>query len=121
MRQIAQFEPSLIVVLDQAETPLHEIQLEVEENCPNIKFEFILADITNKERLESVFKEYNFSMVYHAAAYKHVPLIENNPHEAALVNIQGSKNLALLSSHFKVDRFVMVSTDKAVNPTNVMG
>ncbi|MHA3045081.1 polysaccharide biosynthesis protein [Riemerella anatipestifer] len=121
VRQVAQFEPSLIVVLDQAETPLHEIQLEVEENYPNIRFEFILADITNKERLESVFKEYNFSMVYHAAAYKHVPLIENNPHEAALVNIQGSKNLALLSSRFKVNRFVMVSTDKAVNPTNVMG
>ncbi|MDY3363686.1 nucleoside-diphosphate sugar epimerase/dehydratase [Riemerella anatipestifer] len=121
VRQVAQFEPSLIVVLDQAETPLHEIQLEVEENYPNIRFEFVLADITNKERLESVFKEYNFSMVYHAAAYKHVPLIENNPHEAALVNIQGSKNLALLSSRFKVNRFVMVSTDKAVNPTNVMG
>ncbi|MCQ4038588.1 polysaccharide biosynthesis protein [Riemerella anatipestifer] len=121
VRQVAQFGPSLIVVLDQAETPLHEIQLEVEENYPNIKFEFILADITNKERLEAVFKEYNFSMVYHAAAYKHVPLIENNPHEAALVNIQGSKNLALLSSRFKVNRFVMVSTDKAVNPTNVMG
>ncbi|MDY3529496.1 nucleoside-diphosphate sugar epimerase/dehydratase [Riemerella anatipestifer] len=121
VRQVAQFEPSLIVVLDQAETPLHEIQLEVEENYPNIKFEFILADITNKERLEAVFKEYNFSMVYHAAAYKHVPLMENNPHEAALVNIQGSKNLALLSSRFKVNRFVMVSTDKAVNPTNVMG
>ncbi|MDY3520343.1 polysaccharide biosynthesis protein [Riemerella anatipestifer] len=121
VRQVAQFEPSLIVVLDQAETPLHEIQLEVEENYPNIRFEFILADITNRERLESVFKEYNFSMVYHAAAYKHVPLIENNPHEAALVNIQGSKNLALLSSCFKVNRFVMVSTDKAVNPTNVMG
>ncbi|MCW0491529.1 polysaccharide biosynthesis protein [Riemerella anatipestifer] len=121
VRQVAQFGPSLIVVLDQAETPLHEIQLEVEENYPNIKFEFILADITNKERLEAVFKEYNFSMVYHAAAYKHVPLTENNPHEAALVNIQGSKNLALLSSRFKVNRFVMVSTDKAVNPTNVMG
>ncbi|WP_052911793.1 polysaccharide biosynthesis protein [Riemerella anatipestifer] len=121
VRQVAQFEPSLIVVLDQAETPLHEIQLEVEESYPNVKFEFILADITNKERLESIFKEYDFSMVYHAAAYKHVPLIENNPHEAALVNIQGSKNLALLSSRFKVNRFVMVSTDKAVNPTNVMG
>nr|WP_260377694.1 nucleoside-diphosphate sugar epimerase/dehydratase [Riemerella anatipestifer] len=121
VRQVAQFEPSLIVVLDQAETPLHEIQLEVEENYPNIRFEFVLSDITNKERLESVFKEYNFFMVYHAAAYKHVPLIENNPHEAALVNIQGSKNLALLSSRFKVNRFVMVSTDKAVNPTNVMG
>ncbi|MRM83770.1 nucleoside-diphosphate sugar epimerase/dehydratase [Riemerella anatipestifer] len=121
VRQVAQFEPSLIVVLDQAETPLHEIHLETQENYPNIKFEFILADITNKERLESIFKEYDFSMVYHAAAYKHVPLIENNPHEAVLVNIQGSKNLALLSSKFKVNRFVMISTDKAVNPTNVMG
>lgn len=121
VRQVATFNPSLIVVLDQAETPLYDIELEMREKFPNIPFKFILADISNKERMESVFEEHNFSMVYHAAAYKHVPLIEENPHEAALVNIQGSKNLALLASKYSINRFVMVSTDKAVNPTNVMG
>ena len=121
VRQVATFNPSLIVVLDQAETPLYDIELEMKEKFPNIPFKFILADISNKERMESVFEEHNFSMVYHAAAYKHVPLIEENPHEAALVNIQGSKNLALLASKYSINRFVMVSTDKAVNPTNVMG
>ncbi|WP_155284035.1 nucleoside-diphosphate sugar epimerase/dehydratase [Capnocytophaga felis] len=121
VRQVASFNPSLIVVLDQAETPLYDIELEMREKFPNTNFKFVLADISNKERIESVFMEYNFSMVYHAAAYKHVPLIEENPHEAILVNIQGSKNLALLSSKYKINRFVMVSTDKAVNPTNVMG
>ena len=121
VRQVAQFKPSLIVVLDQAETPLHEIQLEMEEKYPSINFRFILGDISNKHRLEPLFQKYNFSMVYHAAAYKHVPLIENNPHEAILVNIFGTKNLATLSSKYKINRFVMISTDKAVNPTNVMG
>ncbi|MFK8281270.1 polysaccharide biosynthesis protein [Capnocytophaga cynodegmi] len=121
VRQVASFNPSLVVVLDQAETPLYDIELEMKEKFPNTKFKFVLADISNKERIESVFMEHDFSMVYHAAAYKHVPLIEENPHEAILVNIQGSKNLALLSSKYKINRFVMVSTDKAVNPTNVMG
>ena len=121
VRQVAQFKPSLMVVLDQAETPLHEIQLEMEEKYPDINFRFILGDISNKHRLEPLFQKYNFSMVYHAAAYKHVPLIENNPHEAILVNIFGTKNLATLSSKYKINRFVMISTDKAVNPTNVMG
>ncbi|GIM51480.1 polysaccharide biosynthesis protein CapD [Capnocytophaga cynodegmi] len=121
VRQVASFNPSLLVVLDQAETPLYDIELEMKEKFPNTKFKFVLADISNRERIESVFMEHDFSMVYHAAAYKHVPLIEENPHEAILVNIQGSKNLALLSSKYKINRFVMVSTDKAVNPTNVMG
>ena len=121
VRQVAQFKPSLLVVLDQAETPLHEIQLEMEEKYPDINFRFILGDISNKHRLEPLFQKYNFSMVYHAAAYKHVPLIENNPHEAILVNIFGTKNLATLSSKYKINRFVMISTDKSVNPTNVMG
>ena len=121
VRQVAQFKPSLMVVLDQAETPLHEIQLEMEEKYPDINFRFVLGDISNKHRLEPLFQKYNFSMVYHAAAYKHVPLIENNPHEAILVNIFGTKNLATLSSKYKINRFVMISTDKAVNPTNVMG
>lgn len=121
VRQVAQFAPQTIVVLDQAETPLYDIELEMKASFPDVDFRFILADISNFSRLENIFEEFQFSMVYHAAAYKHVPLIEENPHEAALVNIQGSKNLALLASRYKVNRFVMVSTDKAVNPTNVMG
>ena len=121
VRQVAMSDPALVVVLDQAETPLYAIELELKESFPNVNFKFVLADISNLNRLESVFEEYKFSVVYHAAAYKHVPLVEENPHEGVLVNIQGSKNLALLASKYKVDTFVMVSTDKAVNPTNVMG
>lgn len=121
LRQVAQLQPSVVVVLDQAETPLYEIELEMKEKFPDLKCEYILADVSNKLRLEPIFEKYQFSMVYHAAAYKHVPMVEKNPHEAILVNVLGSKNLALLSSKYKVNRFVMVSTDKAVNPTNVMG
>lgn len=121
VRQVAQLDSSLIVVVDQAESPLYELQLELLERFPNQKFKFVLADISNHSRLEKLFDKYQFSTVYHAAAYKHVPLIEDNPHEAIFVNIGGTKNLALLSKKYNVNRFVMVSTDKAVNPTNVMG
>lgn len=121
VRQVASLEPMQIVVLDQSETPLYDTELELKELYPHINFKFILADISNLARLEPLFTKYDFSMVYHAAAYKHVPLVEDNPHEAVLVNILGTKNLALLSHKYKVNRFVMVSTDKAVNPTNVMG
>lgn len=121
VRQVAQFNPSLIVVLDQAESPLYELELELFEKFPEQEFKFVLADISNSYRLEKIFELYQFSMVYHAAAYKHVPLIEENPHEAIFVNVLGTKNVALLSKKYKVNRFVMVSTDKAVNPTNVMG
>ncbi len=121
VRQVAELEPSLIVVLDQAETPLYEIEMEMRSRFPLQNFKFVLGDISNRHRIQPLFQKYDFSVVYHAAAYKHVPLIEENPHEAILVNILGSRNLALLSSQFKVDRFVMVSTDKAVKPTNVMG
>lgn len=121
VRQVAQFSPSLIIVLDQAESPLYELELELLEKFPDQKFKFVLADISNSYRLEKIFELYHFSMVYHAAAYKHVPLIEENPHEAIFVNVLGTKNVALLSKKYKVNRFVMVSTDKAVNPTNVMG
>lgn len=121
VRQVAQFNPALIVVLDQAESPLYELELELLEKFPEQRFKFVLADISNSYRLEKVFEDYQFSMVYHAAAYKHVPLIEENPHEAIFVNILGTKNVSLLSKKYKVNRFVMVSTDKAVNPTNVMG
>lgn len=121
VRQVAHYKPEILVVLDQAETPLYEIELEIKKDFPEVNTKFILADITNKDRLEALFQEYHFSMVYHAAAYKHVPLVEDNPNEGTLVNVLGSKNLALLSSKYGVNRFVMVSTDKAVNPTNVMG
>lgn len=121
VRKVAEYKPSLIVVFDQAETPLYEIELEMLEKFPEVNFKFILGDISNKDRLEHVFQKYNFSMVYHAAAYKHVPLIELNPHEAIITNIQGTKNVATLSSEYNINRFVMISTDKAVNPTNVMG
>lgn len=119
--QVAQFNPSLIVVVDQAETPLYDVELRMKEKYPDISFKFVLADISNKNRIEPLFEKYSFSMVYHAAAYKHVPLIEENPHEGVLVNIFGTKTLANLACKYKVNRFVMVSTDKAVNPTNVMG
>ncbi|MGV4414276.1 polysaccharide biosynthesis protein [Chryseobacterium sp. T1] len=121
VNQVASYNPSLIVIIDQAETPLYTEELALKEKFPHIQFKFVLANISNIERIEPIFKKYNFSMVYHAAAYKHVPLIEENPHEAVNVNILGSKNLALLASKYQVNRFVMVSTDKAVNPTNVMG
>ncbi|AZA80411.1 polysaccharide biosynthesis protein [Chryseobacterium lactis] len=121
VRQVALVNPSLIVILDQAETPLYEIELEMRAKYPNIAFKFVLGDVSNQHRMESLFQHYNFSMVYHAAAYKHVPLVEENPHEAIFVNILGSKIIARLSSKYKVNRFVMISTDKAVNPTNVMG
>ncbi|GEN66743.1 polysaccharide biosynthesis protein [Chryseobacterium rhizosphaerae] len=121
VRQVAQFTPSLIVVLDQAETPLYDIELEMKDKFPHIRFKFVLADVSNIHRVEPLFEMYNFSMVYHAAAYKHVPLVEDNPNEAIRVNVLGSKNIAVLSSRYKVNRFVMISTDKAVNPTNVMG
>lgn len=121
VRQVALFDPALIVVLDQAETPLYEIEMEMRAKFPSIPFKFVLGDISNKYRIEPLFQKYQFAMVYHAAAYKHVPLIEENPHEAVLVNILGTKNLSTLASQYKVNRFVMVSTDKAVKPTNVMG
>lgn len=121
VRQVALLEPLQIIILDQSETPLYDTELEMKETYPHINFKFVLADISNLSRLEPLFRKYNFSMVYHAAAYKHVPIVEENPHEAVLVNVMGTKNLALLSCKYDVNRFVMVSTDKAVNPTNVMG
>ena len=121
VRQIARFNPALIVVLDQAETPLYDIELEMREKFPSVNFLFVMIDIVNRNRLEQLFSKFDFSMVYHAAAYKHVPLVEENPHEAVVTNVMGSMNLAELASKDHVNRFVMISTDKAVNPTNVMG
>ncbi|MDC7995353.1 polysaccharide biosynthesis protein [Altibacter sp. HG106] len=121
VRQIANFEPAYIIILDQAETNLHELELYLNLNHPSLNFITELADISNMYRLELLFTKYRFDVVYHAAAYKHVPLIERNPHEAIYVNILGTVNLSVLAVNHKIDKFVMVSTDKAVNPTNVMG
>lgn len=121
VKQLAEFSPELIVILDQAESSLHELELYLIQNYPNLNFIIELADISNMYRLELMFKKYSFHIVYHAAAYKHVPLIERNPHEAIYVNILGTVNLSILSLNYEIEKFVMVSTDKAVNPTNVMG
>ncbi|PKA84351.1 FlaA1/EpsC-like NDP-sugar epimerase [Ulvibacter sp. MAR_2010_11] len=121
VKQLAEFSPELVVILDQAESALHELQIYLELNYPKLKFIIELADISNMYRLGLMFARYHFDIIYHAAAYKHVPLIERNPHEAVYVNILGTVNLAILSVNYNIDKFVMVSTDKAVNPTNVMG
>ncbi len=121
VRQVSQYSPQLVIVLDQAESPLHCLELELRKNYPEIEFQFVLADVRKKNRLEMIFAAHEISVVFHAAAYKHVPLIERNPTEAVQVNILGTVTLADLSAQYHVDRFVMISTDKAVNPTNVMG
>ncbi|TPE39992.1 nucleoside-diphosphate sugar epimerase/dehydratase [Pontibacter mangrovi] len=121
VRQVMSYEPELLVVCDQAESPLHELQLEMEEKHPNGKMAIFIGDITNSNRMYSMFKEYTPDLVYHAAAYKHVPMMENNPCEAILTNVLGTRILADLSLTFEVEKFVMISTDKAVNPTNIMG
>lgn len=121
VRQVAGFQPSLIVVVDQAETPLYSLELEMNQKFPGIEIKYVLGDISNGYRMEKMFAHYQFDVVYHAAAYKHVPMIEENPHESIFVNVHGSKILAAYACKYKVSRFVMVSTDKAVNPTNVMG
>ncbi|NND64062.1 MAG: polysaccharide biosynthesis protein, partial [Flavobacteriaceae bacterium] len=121
VKQLASFQPELIVILDQAESALHELELFLLQSYPNLKFITELADISNMYRMELMFKKYHFDIIYHAAAYKHVPLIERNPHEAIYVNILGTVNISILSISYDIEKFVMVSTDKAVNPTNVMG
>ena len=121
VRQLIKFNPELIILCDQAETPLHTLELELIENGTRANCVSYLADITNKSRMESLFEEFKPQYVYHAAAYKHVPMMELCPTEAVRNNVVGVKLIADLSVKYNVDRFVMISTDKAVNPTNVMG
>jgi FlaA1/EpsC-like NDP-sugar epimerase len=121
VRQIADYEPNLIVVLDQAESQMYDFQNELKFQFPNLHFEVVIGDIRNKERMNHLFETYKPAFVYHAAAYKHVPLMEDNPSEAVVTNIGGTKNLVDLAIEYQVEKFVMISTDKAVNPTNVMG
>ena len=120
-RQILSFNPRKIILVDQAETPLHNLSLEIKPNIGKVVLRSILADVRSKDALERVFENYKPNVVYHAAAYKHVPLMEDNPSQAVYTNVLGTKNLADLSIKHGVESFVMVSTDKAVNPSSVMG
>lgn len=121
VRQISIYKPGKLILIDQAETPQHDIRLMMGFDYPNIKVETIVANITNLDRMETIFKQYKPEYVFHAAAYKHVPMMENNPSESIQNNVWGTKVIADLSVKYGVRKFVMVSTDKAVNPTNVMG
>jgi FlaA1/EpsC-like NDP-sugar epimerase len=121
VRQVLNYKPEMVIICDQAESPLHELQLEMEEAFPEARLTIYIGDIRDFNRMYNLFKAYTPQFVYHAAAYKHVPMMEKNPSEAIQTNIQGTKNLADLSMTFDVDKFVMISTDKAVNPTNIMG
>lgn len=121
VKQVATHNPSGIILLEIAESPLHDLMMELKPLFPTIKFIHMIADVRNLTMLEPIFKEYNPDVVFHAAAYKHVPLMEDFPPQAILTNVLGTKNIADLSVKYGVQRFIMVSTDKAVNPTNVMG
>jgi FlaA1/EpsC-like NDP-sugar epimerase len=119
-RQLASYSLTLLILLDQAESPLYDLQQELLQSGKD-NFKVLVADVRDFKRMQEVFAKYAPQKVFHAAAYKHVPLMEKNPYEAVRINICGTKNIADLSLKYKVERFVMVSTDKAVNPTNVMG
>jgi len=121
VRQTATFAPKAMMLIDQAETPQHDIRLMMEKQWPEVTATTVVTDICNQPRMESIFSEFRPDYVFHAAAYKHVPMMEDNPCEAVLNNVRGTKVLADLSVKYGVKKFVMVSTDKAVNPTNVMG
>lgn len=121
VRQLVEYSPEKVIILDQAESPLYNLEVELKEKGFIHAVESVIGDIRNIERLENVFRTFKPDFVFHAAAYKHVPLMENNPSEALITNVLGSKNLVDLALKYKVDRFVLISTDKAVNPTNVMG
>ena len=120
-RQILRFHPKKVILLDNAESPLHEMELELSEKYAPQKFEVVMGDVRNPDRMRNVFNTFKPQLVYHAAAYKHVPMMENNPSESILTNVLGTKITADLAVEFNIEKFVLISTDKAVNPTNVMG
>ncbi len=121
VNQVAALGASEIVLVDQAETPMHDLQLQMEHAFPDTTIHLFIGDVANAVRMELAFRAFRPRYVFHAAAYKHVPMMERNPCEAVLTNVFGTKNIADLSVKYNVEKFVMVSTDKAVNPTNVMG
>ena len=121
VNQIVGFEPSLLVLIDQAETPMHDVRLMLKSKCPGIQAKTIVGNIADVVYMERIFKTYRPEYVFHAAAYKHVPMMEDNPYESVVNNIKGTRIIADLAVKYGTRKFVMVSTDKAVNPTNVMG
>ena len=121
VRQVAAFKPAKLMLIDQAESPQHDIRLMMKRDFPDIPADVVVTSIDRRTRMEYIFDSFRPEYVFHAAAYKHVPMMEDNPSEAVLNNIAGTKIIADLSVKYGVDKFVMVSTDKAVNPTNVMG
>jgi len=121
VRQVARFSPKKIILIDQAESPMYFLELELNEKYPEVNFETIICDINHKVRMRKIMETFVPNIIYHAAAYKHVPLMENNPVEAVFTNVIGTKILADLAVEFKAEKFVMISTDKAVNPTSIMG
>jgi len=121
VRQIAIYHPSELILVDQAETPLHDVRLMMAKQYPDIKAFTLMASIQNEPRMEEIFAEHRPDYVFHAAAYKHVPMMEDNPSESIQNNVDGTRVIADLSVKYGVRKFVMISTDKAVNPTNVMG
>ena len=121
VKQIALFKPERLVLIDQAETPMHDVRLYMKKKYPYINCETIVTSITHAERMERVFRMYHPDYVFHAAAYKHVPMMEDNPSEAVQNNIYGTRVIADMAVKYRTKKFVMISTDKAVNPTNVMG
>ena len=121
VRQVQKYEPQVTILLEMAESPLHDLTLDLQKQFPRPRFIPVIADVRNRARIEQVFSEMRPDVVYHAAAYKHVPLMESYPNEAILANVGGTKNMADMAVKYKAERFVMISTDKAVNPTNIMG
>ena len=121
VRQVASFDPKCLVLVDQAETPMHDIRLMMKRRWPHIEAHTIVADITDQRIMNKLFGQFHPNYVFHAAAYKHVPMMEDNPYEAVMNNVFGTKVVADLAVRYNAKKFVMVSTDKAVNPTNVMG
>lgn len=121
VRQITKYQPKAIVLLEQAESPLHDTTLDLNNTYPDIRFIPLIGDVRNRERIEEIFRDFQPDVVFHAAAYKHVPLMESHPNEAIQANVMGTKNMADMAVKYGTERFVMISTDKAVNPTNIMG
>ena len=121
VRQVQKYAPQVTILMEMAESPLHDLTLDLQKQFPKARFIPVIADVRNRARVEQVFSEMRPDVVYHAAAYKHVPLMESYPNEAIQSNVAGTKNMADMAVKYKCERFVMISTDKAVNPTNIMG
>jgi FlaA1/EpsC-like NDP-sugar epimerase len=121
LSQLGMYNPRKIIIVDQAETPMHDLELQLRNKFPHLQYEIRIGDITDAHDMERIFKQNKPHIIYHAAAYKHVPMMEKNPIQAVMANVLGAKNIADLALKYEAERFIFVSTDKAVNPTNIMG